>query len=104
MIVDQTWTRLLLLLRAWSYLNDTVHVQNHLCPLHRVHRVLLQAALLLLQQALKHRGDLGHLATGGTLKQVLTYFTCTSLRSDTHLPEEDVCGREAGRHGSAALL
>lgn len=36
------------------YLDDVVDGENRFSPLHRVNRVLLQTALLLLQQTIKH--------------------------------------------------
>lgn len=54
-------------LKWWTHLDDVVDGENHLGPLHRVDRVLLQTPLLLLQQTIKHGGDLRHLRARRTM-------------------------------------
>ena len=95
------------------YLDNVVDSENRLSPLHRVDRVLLQTPLLLLQQAVEHRGDLGDLweEQDTPVQQLFnsprhkhTEMNPAESESYTHLPEEDVGGSEAGRHGDAVPL
>lgn len=61
-VVQHTTLLIFYKTKSALYLNDVVDRQNHFSPLYRVNRVLFQRPILLLQQTVKHRGNLRHLA------------------------------------------
>lgn len=90
---------------AALYLDDAVDCQNHLGPLHRLDRALLQRPLFLLQQTVEDGGDLGHLRQTDRQTEAASHTSPAGLQLHTSdLSEEDVGSGEAGGHGGGLPL